>query len=165
MNLFSQACAIGHTAPSVTGKAAFGSLGSHTGSCADQTVWSGPSCRGRGICPPSPGLVFRFWAEAEAPPLPREMGKEKGQVLESFLSLTSFSFPGPNPFTSQVSSQLLPLGCPLLCWWGVRRLERPEVEVEEKLSWPRGWEQDSPTVTIGSGYGRSPVEPWQKPRP
>lgn len=94
MILLSEALTLGHAAHSVTRKAAFGSLSSHIGSCAGQTVCAGHPCRVCGICPPSPGLVFQFGAVAEAPRLPGQMDKEKGQELESFLPLTSFSFLG-----------------------------------------------------------------------
>lgn len=105
---------LGMQAYSVTRKAAFGSLSSHTGSYAGQTVCTGHPYRVHDICPPLPGLVFQFWAVAEAPQL--EMEKEKGQVLESSLPLTTF-FPEPDPFTCQVRSQILPLCYPFL-WWG-----------------------------------------------
>lgn len=71
---------LGMQAHSVTGKAAFGSLSSHTGSCAGQRVCTGHPYRVHGICPPLPGLVFQFWAPAKAPQL--EMAKEKEQVLD-----------------------------------------------------------------------------------
>lgn len=135
MSLFSKAHALGHAAHLFTGKAAFESLNSHTGSYAGQTVCTGHPYRVHGIFPPFPGLVFQFWAGAEAPQLPREMGKGKGQVLESSLPLTSFSFPGLDPLTCQSSSQILPLCCPFL-WWGGG--ERAEVEVKKELRWPWG---------------------------
>lgn len=117
MSHLSEVLALEHAATSVTRKPAFGSLSSHTGSYAGQTVWTEHPYRVCGIFLPSPGLDFPFWAVAEAPRLPEETGKEKGQVLESPLPLTSSSFLGLLLRHPKLTPSFSPSCYPLLWWW------------------------------------------------
>lgn len=144
---------------SITRKAASGCWSNRAGPYAGQTACVGHPCRAHGICSPSLGSGFQYGAGAKAPQLPKEMKKKSKEWTcqnPHFFHLPLLSRATP------VSSQLLPLSCPLI-WW--RRGKIQLRRWEKALRWPWGWEQHSPIVTMGLWYGRSPKEPWLKPCP
>lgn len=146
----------------ITRKAASGWRSSHSGPYAGQTAYVGHPCRVHGICPPSLGLGFQHGAGAKAPQLSKEIEKREESKCQNphFFSPPLFSRAGYSGHSSQLSASptLLPS---YLVEEGKMQLDRWEKEHR----WPRGWEQHSPTVTMGLWYGRSPKESWWKPCP
>ena len=69
-----------------------GSVRSHTGSCACQTVSAALSRRERGTCPPPPGSASQSWALAEAPRLSREMEKDERSIRTAHSSEWALAF-------------------------------------------------------------------------